>query len=89
MKCPKCGKAMPLWAKKCGMTTCMGCVPIKDLPKYTYLDGMVPLPPMYTLEPTATEHMIEYHAEFKFNPMDKTLNAIGRAFDDAIDLAAL
>lgn len=90
MKCYVCKKPSKT-------TICQDCIS-HAADAYTYIEGAGILPPMYTLEPTATEYMIAFPAEFKmanFVPMaelhapDRVLEAIGRAFDDAIDLAAI
>jgi len=48
----------------------------------------VPLAPTAELTPM-TAYMLEYDAEFAPPPRDEALKAIGRAFDDAVDLAYL
>ena len=48
-----------------------------------------PLFPTATLTPADLALPLEYDAEFLSSPRDEALAAIGRAFDDAIDLAYL
>lgn len=57
---------------------------------FDFGDGLCPSCHLKTtLAPTATGALLEYDAEFVSPLRDAALAAIGRAFDDAIDLAYL
>ena len=92
MNCAKCGKAAVSTKKINGMDLCGPCG-MKHLMDAVTLLGSVP-PPMYTLEPYAEQFAMPPlpFVEIPFaelTPADPALEAIGRAFDDAIDLAYL